>query len=97
MANTRPVRHSDDWQSSQYASIFEFTQIVGKRCTQIQNGWPAYVETTDTDTFEDIALREIAEKKCPLSVVRTVGRMLEVIPMNSLVSPMSPDPRNFHK
>jgi DNA-directed RNA polymerase subunit K/omega len=95
MANTRPVRHSDDWQSSHYASIFEFTQIVGKRCTQIQNGWPAYVETTDADTFEDIALREIAEKKCPLSVVRTVGLMLEVIPMNSLVSPISIDARHF--
>ena len=95
-APPRQIRHPDDWISSGCASMFEFANILGKRCTQLQNGWPAYVETTDLDTFEDIALREIAEKRCPLSIVRAVGDMIEVIPMNALISPVSADPRTYH-
>ena len=75
---------------------FDLVITASRRARQVARGAQALVpEEGDKPTV--IALREIAEKKCPLSVVRTVGRMLEVIPMNSLVSPMSPDPRNFHK
>lgn len=87
MADTINVVHPDDWKTSDYASIFEFTRVVGIRMTQIQSGAQPYVVYDDTDTIEDIVLRELVEKRCPLSIIRKVGAAIEVIPVNSLIMP----------
>ena len=81
------IVHPDDWATSEYASIFEFTRVVGIRMTQIQHGAQPYVTYDDADTIEDIVLRELAQKRCPLSIIRKVGSVIEVVPMNSLIMP----------
>lgn len=83
--DTINISHPDDWKTSEYASIFEITRVIGIRATQIQNGAQPYVAYTENDTAEVIARREIHERRCPLSVIRKVANVVEVIPINSLI------------
>jgi hypothetical protein len=52
-------------------SLTEFTQVVCLRADMIVRGAPIYVEPTPCTT--DIAIKEIIEGKCILSIVRERG------------------------
>jgi hypothetical protein len=96
MHNTAPEKHTDiinvvhpdNWITSSYASIYEYTRIRGIRESQIQAGAQPYVTYTASDTLADIVQRELDEKRCPLSIIRRVGdNTVEVIPANMLIMP----------
>lgn len=53
-------------------NIFEFAEVVGDRINQIKSGAPVYVNLPGADE-EQIAIKEIIDKKCPLSIDREVA------------------------
>ncbi len=59
--------------TSQYITLFELSQVVGKRATQISNGSKIYVNYKNLTNAIDIAKKEILEKKCPLAILRGIG------------------------
>lgn len=77
----------EDRQTSSYITKFELASVIGIRAQHIDSGAPPFVEFADLVKIEDIALREIYQKKCPLSVIRRVGNKYEIWSVNEMVLP----------
>lgn len=78
-------------RTSNILSLMEFVAAVTHRAYQIQNGAPFFVESPGIcqDVVIKIAQAEIFQKKCPLSILRTVeetddSKTVEVFPINEM-------------
>lgn len=75
--------------TSEYMTIFEYSMIVGTRATHIAEGSVLYTEPQGLSDPREIAKKEIAENRCPLSVTRYVSpTMIEVWEVNEMIKPM---------
>lgn len=75
--------------TSEFMTIYEYAMVIGTRATHISEGSPLYVDATGISEARDIAIKEIDEKKCPLSVSRKVdNRKIEIWQVNELTKPL---------
>jgi DNA-directed RNA polymerase I, II, and III subunit RPABC2 len=77
----------EDRITSEYMTLYEYTEVVSIRASQIQND-PDQVYTNVsglTDPVE-MAKKEIADKKCPLSIRRFINaNEVEIWQVNEMV------------
>lgn len=74
--------------TSEYMTIYEYAMIVGTRATHIAEGSILYTSPNGLYDPRDIAKKEIAENKCPLSITRQVSpTMIEVWEVNEMIKP----------
>jgi DNA-directed RNA polymerase I, II, and III subunit RPABC2 len=74
--------------TSECMTLYEYAMVIGTRATHISDGAPLYVDTSGLSNARDIAIKELDEKKCPLSISRRVGRKLEVWEVNEMTKPL---------
>lgn len=74
--------------TSEYMTLYEYAMVIGTRATHISEGAPIYVDTTGLSNARDIAIKEIDEKKCPLSISRKVARQIEIWEVNEMTKPL---------
>lgn len=75
--------------TSEFMTIYEYAMVIGTRATHISEGSPLYVDATGISEARDIAIKEIDEKKCPLSISRKVDyRKIEIWEVNELTKPL---------
>lgn len=72
--------------TSDTISAFELTEVISVRSSHIANGSPVYTDVTNCPTSRDKAVKEILDKKSPLSVVRRdhTRRVQEIWSVNEL-------------
>jgi DNA-directed RNA polymerase I, II, and III subunit RPABC2 len=74
--------------TSECMTLYEYAMVIGTRATHISEGAPLYVDATGLSNARDIAIKELDEKKCPLSISRKVGRKLEIWEVNEMTKPL---------
>lgn len=67
------IVHGDTRITSSIISLEEITRVIGTRATQIDNGAEPYVDHTDLKNTISMALKEVYERKCPLSIRRELN------------------------
>lgn len=74
--------------TSEYMTIFEYSMVVGTRATHIASGSVLYTDPQGLYDPRDIAKKEIAENKCPLSITRKISpTMIEIWEVNEMIKP----------
>ena len=84
--------HPNNHKTSDVMTMFEYAEVIGIRAVQISNGSPVFTDVGDLTDNIEIAKLELANKKCPLAIVRirtTNGTtaIAEVKKVNSLALP----------
>lgn len=74
--------------TSEYMTMYEYAMVIGTRATHISEGSPIYVDTVGLTNARDIAIKEIDEKKCPLSISRKVASQIEIWEVNEMTKPL---------
>jgi DNA-directed RNA polymerase subunit K/omega len=74
--------------TSECMTLFEYSMAIGTRATHITEGSPIYVDATGLSKARDIAIKELDEKKFPLSISRKVGHKLEIWEVNEMTKPL---------
>lgn len=59
--------------TSNILTIYELTELIGIRATQISNGSPVFVDITNINDPLEMAKKEIINNKCPLYIKRYIG------------------------
>ena len=59
--------------TSNILTIYELTELIGIRATQISNGSPVFVDITNINDPLEMAKKEIINNKCPLYIKRYLG------------------------
>jgi DNA-directed RNA polymerase I, II, and III subunit RPABC2 len=76
---------ADERITSAYMTSYEYAMVIGTRASHISNGAPIYIDATGLSEARDIAIREIAMKRCPLSISRKIGpHKVEIWEVNEL-------------
>jgi DNA-directed RNA polymerase I, II, and III subunit RPABC2 len=70
--------------TSEYMTLYEYAMVIGNRATHISQGAPIFVDITGLTEARDIAIKEIREKKCPLSISRRIGNKIEIWEVNEM-------------
>ena len=73
--------------TSDFMTLFEFTEVVGIRTTRISQGAPIYIPPGHL-TPKQIAIQELFKKKSPLEIRRQVGDRVEIWKCNDLIIPV---------
>lgn len=78
--------YAEEIISKKILTKFEFVSVVITRAEQISNGSKYFVSSPGIvkDAAIKIAIMEILENKCPLSVCREIFGKKEIIPVNDL-------------
>jgi DNA-directed RNA polymerase subunit K/omega len=82
------IKYGDDRVLSPKMSLFDLVSVIGNRINQLEGGLPAFIEG-DYDP-EVLAIKEIEQKKCPLSILRAAGekngiKIVEMWEVNEMV------------
>jgi DNA-directed RNA polymerase subunit K/omega len=64
---------NDDKITSNILTIYEITELIGIRATQIANGAPLFIDIDYLDDPIEMAKKEIINNRCPLYVKRYIG------------------------
>jgi DNA-directed RNA polymerase subunit K/omega len=64
---------NDDKITSNILTIYEMTELIGIRATQIANGAPIFTDIEYINDPIEMAKKEIINNKCPLYVKRYIG------------------------
>lgn len=64
---------NDDKITSNIITIYEMTELIGIRATQIANNAPVFVDVGYLTDPIEMAKKEIFENKCPLYIKRYIG------------------------
>jgi DNA-directed RNA polymerase subunit K/omega len=59
--------------TSNYFTIYEYSQVIGYRAEQISNGSKIFIDYNNLTDSILIAKKELLAKKCPLSILRPIG------------------------
>ena len=75
--------------TSDRMTVYEYASVIGTRATHISKGAPLYTEIGDLYEPRDIAIKEINEGMCPLSISRRIGntQYIEIWEVNEMVKP----------
>lgn len=64
---------NEDKITSNIITIYEMTELIGIRATQISNNSPIFVEVEELTDPIEMAKKEIINNKCPLYIKRYIG------------------------
>jgi DNA-directed RNA polymerase I, II, and III subunit RPABC2 len=67
------IVNPEDRITSNIMMLYEYTEILSIRSTQIQNGQQVYTNVDGLDDPVKMAEKEITDKRCPLSVRRYIN------------------------
>lgn len=79
-----PIVAPEDRITSEVMSKYEYAEVVGIRAKHIESGGTIFVDAGSESDPIKIAKKEIAERKCPLSIIRMVGNTAEIYSINEL-------------
>lgn len=90
--STSIIITGDDCITSDVMTKYEYARVVGIRATHIADQNQPYINIGSLTDPIDIAIEEIKQKRCPLSVRRLVHtidgiKYYEEIPVNNLIVP----------
>ena len=75
--------------TSTIMSKAEYVKVLGIRATHIDHGAPVYTDITDITDTKEMAIKEIKEKKCPLSIRRFITNdICEIWSVNEMTLPI---------
>lgn len=75
--------------TSEYMTLPEYTMVIGTRATHIAEGSPIYVDPTGITSAREIAIKEVDQKRCPLSISRKIhNRQVEIWMVNEMTMPL---------
>jgi len=77
-------------QTSEIMTQAEYVRVISERSKQIENGSRYFIELTNETEPNEIAINEIKQKKCPLSIVRYVANnktIKEIWNVNEMIIP----------
>ena len=66
-------------KTSEIMSLFEFSEVIGTRISQIENGAPVYTDVTGLRDVKDMAMKELFDRKCPLKIIRRTGKFSQEV------------------
>lgn len=82
------IRKNDDKITSNILTIYEITELIGIRATQISNGAPVFTDVEYLTDPIEMAKKEIINNKCPLYVKRYIGLdKYELWDPNTMIKP----------
>ena len=82
----------EDRRTSSKMTLFELAAVLGSRAEHLNAGAEPYVDITGLTETSEMALREIYEKKCPLSIRRDIGDgRVEIWHVNEMIIPKNYD------
>lgn len=64
---------ADNRRTSEIMTQFEYTEIIGQRAKQIENGGPCFTSTTGMSDPIKMAEKELRDRKCPLDIIRQIS------------------------
>jgi DNA-directed RNA polymerase subunit K/omega len=78
----------DDKITSNILTIYEITELIGIRATQISQGSPVFINIENLSDPIEMAKKEIINNKCPLYIKRYIGLdKYELWDPNTMVKP----------
>lgn len=63
--------------TSNVMTMWEYSDVIGIRQTEIENGAPVYTDVTGVVDPRDMAIKELFDRKCPLKIKRALNPFLE--------------------
>ena len=86
--NDLVISKPDDRITSNIMTIYEFSYVLAIRARHIDDGGPVYVDVEGLTTTRAMAMREIVQKKSPLSIMRKLSKnRAEIWAVNDLTIP----------
>jgi len=86
--NDLVISKPEDRITSNIMTIYEFSYILAIRARHIDDGGPVYVNVEGLTTTRAMAMREIIQKKSPLSILRKLSKnRAEIWNVNDLTIP----------
>ena len=86
--NDLVISKPEDRITSNIMTIYEFSYILAIRARHIDDGGPVYVDIEGLTTTRAMAMREIVQKKSPLSIMRKLSKnRAEIWAVNDLTIP----------
>ena len=64
---------ADNRKTSEVMTQFEYTEIIGQRAKQIENGGPCFTDVTGMGNPIKMAEKELRDRKCPLDIIRRLS------------------------
>jgi DNA-directed RNA polymerase I, II, and III subunit RPABC2 len=68
------VTPNDMRLTSDIMTMFEFSEIIGIRTSEIEKGAPVFTDVSDLNSSYDMAIKELFDRKSPLKVIRLVSK-----------------------
>ena len=82
------ITKNDDKITSNILTIYEITELIGIRATQISKGAPVFTDIEYLNDPIEMAKKEIINNKCPLYVKRYIGLdKYELWDPNTMIKP----------
>lgn len=82
------IVNSEDRITSNIITIYEITELIGIRSTQISQGSPIFTDVKNITNPIEMAKKEILDNKCPLYIKRNIGLdKYELWDPNTMVKP----------
>jgi DNA-directed RNA polymerase I, II, and III subunit RPABC2 len=79
------VMRPENYITDDRISHYEYTRVISERAKQIEDGSPIFVNIREGTNPIQIAIQEVREKKCPLSVRREIGlNYVEIYKVNDM-------------
>lgn len=86
--NDLAISKPEDRITSNIMTIYEFSYVLAIRARHIDDGGPVYVDIEGLTTTRAMAMREIVQKKSPLSIMRKLSKnRAEIWAVNDLTIP----------
>lgn len=73
--------------TSEIMSIYEFSEVIGIRTTQISEGNTVFTDVKNITDHREMALKELFDRKCPLKIRRKIGNRVEIWSCNEMSVP----------
>ena len=82
------IVNSEDRITSNIITIYEITELIGIRSTQISQGSPIFTDVKNLTNPIEMAKKEILDNKCPLYIKRHIGLdKYELWDPNTMIKP----------
>jgi|694.fasta_scaffold15560_7 DNA-directed RNA polymerase subunit K/omega len=82
------IVNSEERITSNIITIYEITELIGVRSTQISQGSPIFTEVKNITNPIEMAKKEILDNKCPLYIKRHIGLdKYELWDPNTMIKP----------
>lgn len=82
------IVNSEDRITSNIITIYEITELIGVRSTQISQGSPIFTDVKNITNPIEMAKKEILDNKCPLYIKRNIGLdKYELWDPNTMIKP----------